>query len=644
MESVAIIQKALRLLGVRNFTLGIHDAAFPGLAKEDLGRGSSYTEAAAGFFEFVASLGFNSVQLGPQGITTAANPSPYDGSFFSRNPLSLAPQTLANSAYRLLDPATLERLVAQRPGDVAMVDDRFSRWAQSAVAAEVSRQYRTKTKALSTAAARALDAAFSRYRLNNAWLVPDALYQVLWQHYGGRTWKQWGDGDTAQLDKHLFAPRPGEEKYTRDRLHSLQHSSAEAIDDYCFIQFLLAEQHQDLRGLCRGLGLWLFGDCQIGMSGRDAWRTQGFLLPGYVMGAPPSRTNPLGQPWNYPLLDPRRYYEGDRNPHNPERPGPALLFVRQRLAKMAAEFDGLRLDHPHGLICPWVYKARQLDPFYAVQHGARLFASPDLPDHPALAEFAIARPEQLNHELPRYADDWVAALEPGQFSQYGELFSYMIATLKQQWSGAGEIISEILSTQPYPVKRVLQGYGLGRMRVTQKADLSNPGDVYRSENAQPEDWLMLGNHDTPPIRQVAEKWMANGSARRQAEYLALRLNIPLVERPAWIEHHAFNTAALVQAKFADLFLGPAQNIMVFFVDLFGGRRSYNRPGTIGLDNWRLRVAPDYQKNYTEKLSTRDVLDIPEALAMALRAKINGSPGDCSEHHELLRQLEAIRGC
>ncbi len=638
MSAAGIIAEALRLLGVRNFTLAIHDAAFPGLATEDLGRGTPYSQAGGEFFEFIASLGFNSVQLGPQGITTAANPSPYDGSFFSRNPLSLAPQSLLSSEYGLLDPATLAKLVRQRPGDMARVDDRFSRWAQGAITTEIGLGYRQKIKASKAAAAKALCDTYSIYRQKNSWLIQDALYQVLWRHYGGRTWKQWGEDEHARLDQHLFAPRQTQQRISQDRLATLQHSHAEAIDDYCFIQFLLAEQHQNLRRLCRRLDVKLFGDCQIGMSGRDAWSTQAFLLPGYVMGAPPSRTNPLGQPWNYPLLDPRHYYGKD-----PKQPGPALLLVRQRLEKMAGEFDGLRLDHPHGLICPWVYKADQLDPWHAVQHGARLFASPDLPDHPALAGFAIARPEQLNYELPRYADSWVRTLDPEQLLQYGELFFDMMATLKQQWYGAGEIICEILSTQPYPVKRVLQRYGLGRMRVTQKADLSNSADVYRSENAQPEDWLMLGNHDTPPIRQVAEKWLADGSARQQAEYLALRLAIPAPERSAWIERHAFDTAALAQAKFADLFLGPAQNIMVFFVDLLGGRRSYNRPGTIDLANWRLRVPPDYKKRYAKKLSTNEVLNIPAALSLALRAKINTSTGDCSEHHELIRKLGTIQG-
>ncbi len=638
MPAAGIIPNALRLLGVRNFTLAIHDAAFPGLSSEDLGRGTPYSQAAGQFFEFAASLGFNSMQLGPQGITTAANPSPYDGSFFSRNPLSLAAQPLIDAENRLLEAATLARLVSQRPGRMELVDDRFNRWAQGAVVAEIADSYRLDIKESTTAAAKTLDAAYNDYRQQNGWLLPDALYQILWHHYGGRTWKQWGEDETARLDQLLFAPRQGQIKQTKERLEALQRLHATAIDDYCFIQFLLAEQHQSLRRLCHRLGLKLFGDCQIGMSGRDAWRAQAFLLPDYVMGAPPSRTNPLGQPWNYPLLDPRHYYSRDHG-----QPGPALLFVRQRLNKMAGAFDGLRLDHPHGLICPWVYKANQLDPMHAVQQGARLFASPNLADHPALAGYAIARPEQLNCEQPRYADSWVRALDPGQLLQYGELFFDMMATLKQQWGGTGEIICEILSTQPYPVKRVLQRYGLGRMRVTQKADLSNPADVYRSENAQAEDWLMLGNHDTPPIRQVAEKWLADGSARQQAEYLARRLAIPAPEQSAWIERHTLDAGALVQAKFADLFLGPAENIMVFFVDLFGGRRSYNRPGTIGQGNWQLRVIPDYKKSYTKNLSTNAVLNIPLALAMALRARINASTGDCSEHHELIHQLEAIRG-
>src|SRR5207249_2941809 len=113
---------------------------------------------------------------------------------------------------------------------------------------------------------------------------------------------------------------------------------------------------------------------------------------------------PEGQPWGYPVLDPRE-------------PG-ALELVARRVLKLLGEFDGLRIDHPHGLVCPWVYRATQPDALAAVQAGARLHASPDLPDHPELAPLAIARPEQLARELERHADDWVQALEPAQIDHY----------------------------------------------------------------------------------------------------------------------------------------------------------------------------------------------------------------------------------
>ena len=63
------------------------------------------------------------------------------------------------------------------------------------------------------------------------------------------------------------------------------------------------------------------------------------------MGAPPSRTNPEGQPWNYPVLDPDQYATRVRE------------LVTLRADKSFDEYDSLRIDHPHGLICPWVYSS-----------------------------------------------------------------------------------------------------------------------------------------------------------------------------------------------------------------------------------------------------------------------------------------------
>ncbi len=631
----AKIDQALEILGIRNFLLGIHDAAFPSLPEEDLGRGSPYSDGAAEFLNFARTLGFNGIQLGPQGITTPANLSPYDATFFSRNPLSLAPLPLTRPGCNLLSPETLAGFTGRIPPESIRINDALARQATQYVTAEICTRHRRLIADGTNASRASLGDSFQTFRLKNAtWLIRDALYEILRHHYGGKTWRQWETGEEARLDQHLFAPPADRKASVSLRLRSLYRQHAQAIEDYALIQFLLAAQHRALRQRCRDLGLKLFGDFQIGISARDAWGAHSFLLPDYLMGAPPSRTNPQGQPWNYPLLDPKRYHitglKGCR------RPGPAVSFFRTRIKKLVEEFDGLRLDHPHGLICPWVYKAGREDPVGAVQKGARLFASPMLDDHPVLAEFAIVRQDQLNTMAERHSDDWVATLDPEQVNRYAQLFDVIMKAAAKRPGTPCEIACEILSTQPYPVKRVMELYGLGRFRVTQKADLDNELDVYRSENAQPEDWLMLGNQDTAPIWQVADNWLATGNSHRQAEYLATRLRIPAAERARWIERVSVDAGALVQAKFADLLVGPAQNIMVFFTDLLGGKETYNKPGTVSVANWTLRIPSNYKSIYVERLTDNHALDIPRGLAMALRARgFSKSP----EHLQLIRELE-----
>ena len=88
-EYGALIREGLQVCGVEKLFLQIHDASFPSNAEEDIGRGSPYTQGAMGFLSFIHQCGFNGIQLGPQGATARDNTSPYDGTVFSRNPLSL---------------------------------------------------------------------------------------------------------------------------------------------------------------------------------------------------------------------------------------------------------------------------------------------------------------------------------------------------------------------------------------------------------------------------------------------------------------------------------------------------------------------------------------------------------------------------
>lgn len=329
-----------------------------------------------------------------------------------------------------------------------------------------------------------------------------------------------------------------------------------ADDIYAYGQLLAHREHARVRAAAKRHGLDLYGDLQVGYSVDDARRYADAFLTSLHMGAPPSRTNPDGQAWGYPVLDPEKYA------------GAAGALVQARADKTFAEYDGVRVDHPHGFVCPWVYAGD-------VKVGTRLFESPD-----RLSRYAIARIDQLDDSQPRYADGWVTELDEEQIDRYARLFQRFVDSARRHGRDPRDLSCEVLSTMPLPLAKVLQRYGLGRWRVLQKAVLDNPADVYRCENAEPADWVMLGNHDTAPIfavlREQPDKWRKH-----------LRKLLP--DAPLADAHD------LATAMLAELFASRAENAMIFFADLFGLEERFNVPGVVSSNNWSLRLPPDFEQ-------------------------------------------------
>jgi 4-alpha-glucanotransferase len=561
------LREKLSRLGVRRMLLAIHDISFPSDPDEDTGRGSPATRAAARLFGYAESLGFTGIQLGPQGQTSRSNPSPYDGTIFSRHLGNIGIDAWRETG--LIREADLASAVLPVAGGPAQHERAYD-----------------VHHALVDAAYQALDARpdlrarLAEFRAANAaWLEPDALYAALCLQYGGAGFRDWPAADRART-----APPP-------------RH--ARAIDRYAFGQLLVHDEHARVRRVAARHRLALYGDLQVGYADGDAWAHAACFLAGYRMGAPPSRTNAAGQPWGYPVLDPDQY------------DGRAGALVRARADKAFAEYDSLRIDHPHGLVCPWVYDGDAPDPERAVQLGARLFESPDLADHPALARFAIARPDQLDRAQPRYADRWVRALDAAQVDRYARLFDRVVDAARAHGRAVGDLSFEVLSTMPAPLGAMLARYGLGRWRVTQKAKLDDLDDVYRTERVARDDWMMLGNHDTPPIFALIRTWPA---ALRDAwaRHLAARLQLAQPER---LEQPGF----LATAMLAELFVARAENVSIFFGDLFGCEERFNVPGLVDAANWTLRLPADFEALHADRLARGAALDLPLAVELALAA-------------------------
>ncbi|NUP07650.1 MAG: 4-alpha-glucanotransferase [Polyangiaceae bacterium] len=561
---------ALARLGIEHLVLSIHQVSFPA-GDLDIGYGSPYAPRATEFLAWAAALGFTGVAFGPQGITSRINPSPYDATAFSRNPLHVSVADLV--ARGLLDERDLASIVADTDADRARY-----------VAA-----YDAARALLGKAAERALERdgaeppELRRFRERSSWLEAESRFERIARATKDDDWTRWPEGWRAS----------GE----RDRTFEME-------------QCLLFEQHQAFRSAMGRAGLRLYADVAIGTSFRDRALYGDLFLPGYRMGAPPSRTNPDGQPWGYPILDPRRFVEG----------GASRAFLSARVESLLDDYDGLRIDHPHGWVCPWAYRAEDVDPLRAVQGGARLFESPDLDDHPALAGFARVRPEQIDRERPRYADDWVKSLEPEQVDRYAVAFDQILAALRARGAGPRDLLVEVLSTCPRPLAAVLARHQLGRFRVTQKAKTEDPTDVYRGDQAKREDWIMVGNHDTPPLALVLDRWKGGAEIDRRAAYLASRLAPDPFTRVTLGVRLARDESAMVEGMLAETLVGPAKNVIVFWADLFGERRIYNRPGEVHEENWTLRVPAAFERAWLSGVRGGTAPHWGRVLALALAAK------------------------
>jgi 4-alpha-glucanotransferase len=171
---------------------------------------------------------------------------------------------------------------------------------------------------------------------------------------------------------------------------------------------------------------------------------------------------------------------------------------------------------------------------------------------------------------------------------------------------------------PAPLGAVLKRHGLGRWRVTQKANMDDASDVYRSENAQPEDWVMLGNHDTAPILNVIRGWTP-ALREKWGRHLAAKLKLMRPERLASVGYMA-------SCMLAECFASRAENVSIFFADLFGYTERFNVPGLVDDANWTLRLPHDFEQLHASRLEREEALDIPLAVELALAATPKNSVG------------------
>jgi hypothetical protein len=71
---------------------------------------------------------------------------------------------------------------------------------------------------------------------------------------------------------------------------------------------------------------------------------------------------------------------------------------------------------------------------------------------------------------------------------------------------------------------------------------------------------------------------------------------------------------------AECFASRAENVSIFFADLFGFTDRFNVPGVISADNWTLRLPHDFSVLHADRVHAGVAPDLALAIELALAVK------------------------
>lgn len=599
------LKNALKALGKNNFSLIVHGGSFPSLDGEDTGYGSPNSNGAKALIDFASGI-FNSIQLGPAGKTKSIDSSPYTSTIFSNNPMFIDLKQLTEDKWgKILSLKTFNDIVSKNP-------------KRNSGETAYSYAYKAYNDALKEAYQNFIDSnlndlkeEFENYKKENEyWLLSDSLYEALSCEYNNDYWPNWEN----ELDKNLFNPKNEEQKAASDfRIKELKNKYSSIIDNYAFNQFVVSKQNYETKEYALQKGIKMIADRQVAFSDRDTWAYQSVFLEGWMLGCPPDYFSEDGQAWGFPVINPDTMFNPDGSL------GRGGEFLKRLYSKMFKENQGgIRIDHIVGLIDPWVYKAGKKP---KIEEGAsRLFSSPE---HPELGRFAIATMENLNNEVKQDSEKRIINLSDQQVQKYGAMIEkIVIASAIENGLDKNAIVCEDLGTLTNPVAAVLKRYDLLGMRLTQFVVANDPNHAYRCKNIESNCWAMVGTHDNEPLSLWAKKLVNTDDAKLHSENLAedLFTEANIHAKNAVIDKLSKDCEFLTLTKFVEIFASRASNIQVFFSDLFGLEKVYNKPGTSGDQNWSLRIPNNFIDLYVEAINKNKGLNLYTVLKLAMEAR------------------------
>jgi 4-alpha-glucanotransferase len=314
----------------------------------------------------------------------------------------------------------------------------------------------------------------------------------------------------------------------RDRepaaIETARRQLAREILQQQYWQWLAEAQWQEARRAARDLGVTVFGDLpfMVSANGPDIWTRPGEYLFDVSLGVPPDAFSATGQDWNAPTYHWQVIAATD------------YAWIRARARRMAALFDGYRVDHLVGL-----YRT-------------------------------YGRPRNL--EPPFFNP----GTEPEQVEQGERILRILLE------SGA-TIVAEDLGVVPDFVRASLDRLGVPGSKVLRWERLWNePGQPFIDPAQYPEvSAAMTGTHDTETL---AAWWMGAAPDERHAiaAVLAGSGHAPVDPAREW-------SAEVRDALLGAMYGSGSRELFLPVQDVFGWPDRINVPAVVSDDNWTWRL-------------------------------------------------------
>ena len=291
---------------------------------------------------WLSSAGFDRLMLLPLNVVAAGDTSPYGAqSAMAIDPMYIAVEDVPDFAQAggvgALSESARADLGAAR--DAGRVQYGLVRRAKAeALARAFEHFYRDEWGQLTMRAA-----SLGRYISRERWWLDDwAMYAAIAQTVGDVDWRTW---PAPLRDRQPAAIAEARRQLAREMLRQQ------------YLQWIAESQWQAAKAAAHDRGVTVFGDLPFMVSAMspDVWSRPDEVMLDVSLGVPPDAFSATGQDWGLPT------YRWDRIAQT------GYSWMRMRARRMAALFDGYRVDHLVGLFRTFG-KPPVGDPFFNPGH------------------------------------------------------------------------------------------------------------------------------------------------------------------------------------------------------------------------------------------------------------------------------------